>query len=61
MKLAMLFGVLAALFLGAWVVMYALMVTYPIIGLFLSIPMMIAGWGGGIFIILAIVMLVLRR
>lgn len=55
------FGVLALIFFIIWICLYAVMLYMPLLGLLLSIPMMITGAGAGIFFILFIVLLVIRR
>jgi len=59
--LARIFGILFAIFVVVWAVMYAVIIYQPQNVVGLSIPMMLAGWGTGIFFILFLVMFILKR
>jgi len=61
MLFSKIFGALAIIFAIAYIIFYAVLLSTPTIGTYLSIPMIISGWGLGIFVILAIVMFVLKK
>lgn len=61
MRLWMIFLILGIVFFSIWIISYAAMMNAPQIASMLTIPMIICGWGGGLFIILFIVMLILKR
>jgi len=61
MKLSLLFGLLCVLFVGIYATAFVVGMSNPVLLAGLSIVLLLSGWGAGIFFILAIVMLVLRR
>jgi len=61
MKLAMIFGILCALCFGIYGTILLIGFSNPVLLASLSILLMMTGWGGGIFLILAIVMFIIKR
>jgi len=58
---ARLFGILFAIFAVIWAICYIVVYMNPSVALVMSMPLMLCGWGTGIFFILFIVMFVLKR
>ncbi len=61
MKFAIIFSILCGICFLAYLFLIALMTSTPAIALFLTIPMIITGWGAGAFFIIAIVCFIIKR